>query len=92
LLELDNDQVIDRYLKDLEEIFPGFSGLTVEAQVRRWPLGLAYCYPGRGRIQEALTRPAQRIHLAGDFLGTFYTETAIETGWRAGSTILQALE
>lgn len=92
LLELDDDQVIDRYLKDLEDIFPGFSGLTVEAQVRRWPLGLAYCYPGRGRIQEALTRPAQRIHLAGDFLGTFYTETAIETGWRAASTILQALE
>ena len=91
LLELDDGQVIDRYLKDLEDIFPGFSGIVVEAHVRRWPLGLAYCYPGRGRIQEALTRPAQRIHLAGDYLGTFYTETAIETGERAASIILQAL-
>jgi oxygen-dependent protoporphyrinogen oxidase len=59
--------------------------------VRRWPLGLAYCFPGRGRIQEALTRPAERIHLAGDYLGTFYTETAAETGWRAANTILRAL-
>jgi protoporphyrinogen/coproporphyrinogen III oxidase len=91
LIELDDGQVIDRYLKDLEDIFPGFSGIVVEAHVRRWPLGLAYCYPGRGRIQEALTRPAQRIHLAGDYLGTFYTETAIETGGRAASIILQAL-
>jgi protoporphyrinogen/coproporphyrinogen III oxidase len=91
MLELDDDQVINRYLKDLEDIFPGFSGIVAEAHVRRWPLGLAYCYPGRGRIQEALTRPAQRIHLVGDYLGTFYTETAIETGWRAASIILQAL-
>jgi oxygen-dependent protoporphyrinogen oxidase len=91
LLDLDDGQIIDRYLKDLNEIFPGFSELAVEAHVRRWPLGLAYCFPGRGRIQEALTRPAERIHLAGDYLGTFYTETAAETGWRAANTILRAL-
>lgn len=91
LLDLDDRQIIDRYLNDLEEIFPGISGLVVEAQVRRWPLGLAYCFPGRGRIQAALTRPAARIHLAGDYLGTFYTETAIETGSRAAATILHHL-
>jgi protoporphyrinogen/coproporphyrinogen III oxidase len=91
LLDLDDSEIIDRYLKDLDDIFPGFSGHIVEAHVRRWPLGLAYCFPGRGRIQEALTRPAERIHLAGDYLGTFYTETAVETGWRAASTILRAL-
>jgi protoporphyrinogen/coproporphyrinogen III oxidase len=91
LLDLDEGEIIDRYLKELDDIFPGFSGHIVEAHVRRWPLGLAYCFPGRGRIQEALTRPAQRIHLAGDYLGTFYTETAIETGWRAANTILQAI-
>jgi oxygen-dependent protoporphyrinogen oxidase len=91
LLDLDDREIIDRYLKDVDDIFPGFSGHMVEAHVRRWPLGLAYCFPGRGRIQEALTRPAERIHLAGDYLGTFYTETAVETGRRAASTILQAL-
>jgi oxygen-dependent protoporphyrinogen oxidase len=91
LLDLDDSQIIDRYRKDLDEIFPGFSSLIVEAQVRRWPLGLAYCFPGRGRIQQALTRPAQRIHLAGDYLGTFYAETAVETAQRAADTILRAL-
>jgi oxygen-dependent protoporphyrinogen oxidase len=91
LLDLDDSQVVDRYLEDLNDIFPGFSQLVVEAHVRRWPLGLAYCFPGRGRIQEALTRPAERIHLAGDYLGTFYTETAVETGRRAADTILRAL-
>jgi len=91
LLDLDDKQIINHYLEDLNEIFPGFSGLTAEAHVRRWPLGLAYCFPGRGRIQAALTRPAERIHLAGDYLGTFYTETAVETGWRAADTILRAL-
>jgi protoporphyrinogen/coproporphyrinogen III oxidase len=92
LLDLDDAQIIDSYLKDLEEIFPGFSAHVVEAHVRRWPLGLAYCFPGRGRIQEALTRPAERIHLAGDYLGTFYTETAVETGRTAAATVLRALE
>jgi protoporphyrinogen/coproporphyrinogen III oxidase len=91
LLDLDDDQIIDRYLQDLDDVFAGFSGLMVEAHVRRWPLGLAYCFPGRGRIQEALTRPAERIHLAGDYLGTFYTETAVETGQRAADTILRSL-
>ncbi len=91
LLDLDDAQIIDRYLKDLEEIFPGFSRHVIEAHVRRWPLGLAYCFPGRGRIQEALTRPAERIHLAGDYLGTFYTETAVETGRAAAATVLRAL-
>jgi protoporphyrinogen/coproporphyrinogen III oxidase len=91
LLDLDDSEIIDRYLKDLDDIFPGFSGHMVEAHVRRWPLGLAYCFPGRGHIQEALTRPAERIHLAGDYLGTFYTETAVETGWSAANTILRAL-
>ncbi len=92
LLDLDDAQIIDSYLKDLEEIFPGFSAHVVEAHVRRWPLGLAYCFPGRGRIQEALTRPAERIHLAGDYLGTFYTETAVETGRTAAASVLRALE
>jgi protoporphyrinogen/coproporphyrinogen III oxidase len=91
LLDLDDQQIIDRYLSDLDEIFPGFSGLVVEAHVRRWPLGLGYCFPGRGRIQAALTRPGNHIHLAGDYLGTFYTETAIETGTRAAATILRDL-
>ena len=89
LLERDDDEIISVYLRDLEDVFPGFSNLVVEAQVRRWPDGIPYCFPGRGRLQGALTRPQERVHLAGDYLGTFYTDTAIETGWRAANRILE---
>jgi oxygen-dependent protoporphyrinogen oxidase len=87
LLPLDDAAILDRYLDDVEEVFPEFRAHVREAQVRRWPLGLAYCFPGRGRLQAALTRPLDRIWLAGDYLGTFYTETAIITGWRAADAI-----
>ena len=83
-----NGTTIDAYVRDAEEIFPGFSEHVVEAHVRRWPDGIPYCFPGRGRIQGALMRPQERVHLAGDYLGTSYTDTAIETGWRAASRIL----
>jgi protoporphyrinogen/coproporphyrinogen III oxidase len=88
LLDLDDAAILKRFVADADEIFPGFGARVREAQVRRWPLGLAYCFPGRGRLQPALTRPLKQIWLAGDYLGTFYTETAITTGWRAASGIL----
>ena len=90
LLELDDAKIIATYLRDIEAIFPGFSELVSEAKVRRFPEGVPYCFPGRGRLQAALTRPQEKIHLAGDFLGTFYTDTAIESGWRAAGRILEA--
>ena len=91
LLECEDSEILERYLRDAEAIFPGFATSVSEAHVRRWPLGLAYCFPGRGRLQAALNRPLGRIWLAGDYLGTFYTETAITTGWRAVDGILAEL-
>jgi oxygen-dependent protoporphyrinogen oxidase len=88
LLARDDDEIVDTYLRDIEDIFPGFSGLVVESQVRRFPEGVPYFFPGRGRLQAALTRPQERVHLAGDYLGSFYTDTAVETGWRAANRIL----
>ena len=87
LLELDDAEILERYLEDLDDLFDGFSGLVTEAHVRRWPLGLAYCFPGRGRLQAALTRSLDRLHLAGDYLGTLYTETAVQSGLSAAARI-----
>ncbi|MCZ9342603.1 amine oxidase, partial [Streptomyces sp. TRM76130] len=39
--------------------------------------------PGRGKLQRTLTRRSGRVLLAGDYLGTLYTETAIQTGLSA---------
>ncbi|MHB1930992.1 MAG: FAD-dependent oxidoreductase [Acidimicrobiales bacterium] len=83
LLGLDDAAIIERYLKDLDDIFPGIASSVIESGVQRWPMGLPYCFPGRSALQRALVRPGDRLALAGDFLGTFYTETAVHTGTAA---------
>jgi oxygen-dependent protoporphyrinogen oxidase len=91
LLERDDAAIVDAYLRDLDAVLPGFSGIVTEASVQRWPNGLAYAFPGRGRLQRTLMRPLGRVHLAGDYLGTWYTETAIQTGFAAAQDIVSHL-
>lgn len=87
----DDQFVIDTYLKDLDDIFPGFSSKVAESRVERWKLGVPFCFPGRAKLQPKLTRPSGRIYLAGDYLGTFYTETSIQTATTAAQHILSHL-
>ena len=47
--------------------------------IKRWERGLPYPRVGRSLLQHALTRPLGRVQLAGDYLGTWYTETAVQT-------------
>ncbi|MER5217410.1 NAD(P)/FAD-dependent oxidoreductase [Streptomyces sp. NPDC002838] len=83
LLEHDDDKIRRIYLDDLDQVLPGFADKVVEAEVQRWPTGAPYCFPGRGKLQQTLTRRTGRVLLAGDYLGTLYTETAIQTGLSA---------
>ncbi len=92
LLDKSDEEIIQIYLKDLNEIFPGFSDHVVEAHVNKFPLGSAYVFPGRAKIQPILTKSAGRLFLAGDYLGTLYTETAIQTGFDAAQNINSLLE
>jgi protoporphyrinogen/coproporphyrinogen III oxidase len=91
LLDLDDDEILEIQLRDLDEVLPGFAEKVVEARVQRWPLGAPYCFPGRGRLQPALTRRSGRVCLAGDYLGTLYTETAIGTGLAAAQEVQSLL-
>jgi len=91
LLDHDDSDILDTYLKDLNDIFPGLASQVVESEVQRWPLGLAYCFPGRAKLQSTLTADHGLLRLAGDFLGTGYTETAVQTGFGAGQDVLSAL-
>ena len=88
LMDMDDDDIMKTYMSDLGDIFPSLPDHVVEQQVQRWPLGLAYNYPGRGKIQPVLTQPHGRLHLAGDYLGSLYTETCVRTGWDAGQDVL----
>jgi len=60
--------------------------------IQRWERGLPYAAVGRGRLQRALTRPLGPIHLAGDYLGTWYTETACQTAEAAARAIRSDLK
>jgi oxygen-dependent protoporphyrinogen oxidase len=87
LLDLDDEEILRIYLDDLDQILPGLPEKVVEARIQRWPLGAPYCFPGRGRLQQTLTRRSGRVFLAGDYLGTLYTETAIATGLAAAQEV-----
>ena len=91
LLELTDDQITKTYLEDLAEVLPGFDGTVVESQIQRWPTGAPYCFPGRGALQPALTRGGGRVFLAGDYLGTLYTETAIQSALSAAQDVQSVL-
>ncbi|MBN9792556.1 MULTISPECIES: NAD(P)/FAD-dependent oxidoreductase [unclassified Pseudonocardia] len=83
LLDRSDDEILDIYTRDLDQVLPGSADVISEAHVQRWPTGAPYCFPGRGALQAALTRPAERVFLAGDYLGTLYTETAVSSGFTA---------
>ena len=80
---LTEDAVRDAFLADLYDVLPATRGLVEEVVIKRWEHGLPYPRVGRGRLQPALIRPLDRVHLAGDYLGTWYTETAVQTGLAA---------
>jgi oxygen-dependent protoporphyrinogen oxidase len=91
LLERDDGEILNTYLDDLDQVLPGFAAKVVEAQVQRWPTGAPYCFPGRAKLQPVLTRRSGRVFLAGDYLGTLYTETAIGTGLAAAQEVQSLL-
>lgn len=83
LWDVDNDTIAKTYIKDLDDIFPGFENIVEEARVEKFEFGSPYCFPGRSKLQPVLTRPSERVFLAGDYLGTLYTETAVSSGFTA---------
>lgn len=91
LLNESEETILEAYYKDLNDIFPGFSDSVVEYKIKKWHQGQTFNFPGRARLQPIFTRDNGRVHLAGDFLGTMYTETAITTGTLAGVDVKSKL-
>jgi protoporphyrinogen/coproporphyrinogen III oxidase len=92
LWDLDDDRVVETYLADLDGVLPGARSVVEETVVHRWEHGLPYVRPGRHRAQRALERPLGNVFLAGDYLGTRYTDTAIRTGVAAAGAIRLRLD
>jgi oxygen-dependent protoporphyrinogen oxidase len=84
LLDRSDEEIVDTHLADLDQVLgSGFAGTVVEAKASRWKDGSPYCFPGRGKLQPTLMRGSSRVFLAGDYLGSLYTESAITTGFSA---------
>jgi oxygen-dependent protoporphyrinogen oxidase len=86
-----DDEVRETYLRDLDELFPGLAAEVTETKIVRWPKGLPHPRPGRHLLQAALERPLDSFFLAGDYLGTTYVETAIQSGTAAARAIRSKL-
>lgn len=84
LLDKSDDEVIQTHLTDLDQVLGhGFADSVVEAQTDRWRVASPYSFPGRAKLQSILMRGTDRVFLAGDYLGTLYTESSITTGFSA---------
>jgi protoporphyrinogen/coproporphyrinogen III oxidase len=87
LWDIEDAEVATTYLADVDRIFSGASAHVTETIIHRWSHGLPYVWPGRHRAQRALERSLGPLYLAGDYLGTRYTDTAISTAMRAAADI-----
>jgi len=92
LLERSDSEIEQRFLDDLYAVFPAARGLVKETALSRLPRMLPYVAPGRAALQPALEQRLGRLHLAGDYLGGVYTETAISSGQSAAAEIRAALD
>lgn len=92
LLDKSDDEVIQTHLADLDQVLGhGFADSVVEAQTDRWRVASPYSFPGRAKIQSTLMRGTNRVFLAGDYLGTLYTESSITTGFSAAQEAASVL-
>ena len=91
LFELSDSEIEKRFLDDLYAIYPAARGIVKETMLLKLPRMLPFATPGRGRIQQSLERSLGRVHLAGDYLGGVYTETAVSSGQEAAQKVRAAL-
>jgi oxygen-dependent protoporphyrinogen oxidase len=89
--KLTDEEAGARFRQDLADIYPISRDVIRETVIHRWPHGTSYPRPHRSKLQAALEKPLGRIHLAGDYLGSWYTETAVATGAAAARRVREAV-
>ena len=88
LMRESDEVIVERFLADLHGLYPQTRGAIAGARVRRWELGNVFARPGRGRLQAALERPHENLHLAGDYFAELGNiEAAARTGLAAAERV-----
>lgn len=92
LVDKSDGEVIDVFLRDLDDIFPELRQHIVEALVQRWDAGIAFSRPGRHGAQPALERPFDRVYLTGDYVAARAgMDTAAEISEQVARNVRAAL-
>jgi oxygen-dependent protoporphyrinogen oxidase len=91
LMEQPDAEVEQQFLDSLYAVYPEARGIVAETMLLKMPRMLPYVAPGRAALQPQLERSLGRVHLAGDYLGGFYTDTSVSTGQEAAAAIQSAL-
>ena len=91
LLRERDEQIAERFLTDLHDLYPQTRGVIAGAAVQRWELGNVYARPGRSRLQPLLEGPLganENLHLAGDYFAELGNlEAAARTGIVAAENV-----
>jgi protoporphyrinogen oxidase len=88
LMRKSDEVIAERFVADLHELYPQTRGMIAGAAVQRWELGNVFARPGRGRLQAALERPHENLHLAGDYFAELGNiEAAARTGLAAAERV-----
>ncbi len=88
-----DDELLRDIVEQLERTFPELRAAIVESRVQRWPIAEPLSPVGRARAIAAYRRSLggqRRVVLAGDYLGSPWTDGAAETGRWAARHIIRS--
>uniref|UniRef100_E6Q3C6 Amine oxidase, flavin-containing n=1 Tax=mine drainage metagenome TaxID=410659 RepID=E6Q3C6_9ZZZZ len=89
-----DDELIRDTVEQLNRIVPKLPAAIVETRVQRWPIAEPLSPVGRARAVAAYRRSLggqRRVVLAGDYLGSPWTDGAAETGKWAARHIIASI-
>ena len=91
LMREPDEEIVERFLADLRELYPQTRNVIAGATVHRWELGNVYARPGRHRLQaplEGALGAYENLHLAGDYFAELGNlETAARKGLAAAERV-----
>jgi len=91
LMEISDEEIIERYTEDLDRLFPGTRGIIDQVHLQRWDHSIPYWRADERGGQALLREPMGPIHLAGDYLGNPSAPIAARAGQTAARSAAKAV-
>jgi oxygen-dependent protoporphyrinogen oxidase len=92
LLDESDEHITALFLRDLYGLFPELVGEVEETSLHRWEYATSYSHPGRAALQPALEKDLGSVTLAGDYLGGWFSDSAVLTGRDAAGRVRERLD